>query len=173
MSTTTELDLQEAARKIIEAGATVKELKGITNEEMEAVYSLAFNFYRTGKYDDAEKIFNFLALFDHLNPKFWMGVGAVRQVKKNYEGAVQAYGYASFLDLHNPKPQFHAAECYLAMGDKRNAASALEALKEFCPTDTPEGREYLAKGEKLRELVGKEAFAALAEEDAAAPDEKK
>lgn len=172
MSDVNEKELQEAAMKIVQDGATVKELKGITNEEMEAVYSLAFNFYRTGKYDDAEKLFNFLALFDHLNAKYWMGVGAVRQVKKNYEGAVQAYGYASFLDLHNPKPQFHAAECYLAMGDKRNAASALEALKEFCPTDTAEGREYLAKGEKLRALVGEEAFAALAAEDAAAPETK-
>ncbi len=172
MATITEADIKEAAEKIIRDGATVKELKGITNEEMEAVYSLAYNFYRTGKYDDAEKLFNFLALFDHLNPKFWIGVGAVRQVKKNFEGAVQAYGYASFLDLKDPKPQLHAAECYLAMGDKRNAASALEALNEFCPKDTETGREYRAKAEKLRAMVGEEAFASLAAEDEKAAEAK-
>lgn len=156
--------IAEAAKQFMN-GATVKELKGITNEEMEAVYSLAYNYYRTGKFDEAEKLFNFLALFDHLNQKFWMGVGAVRQVKKDFSGAVQAYGYASFLDLSNPKPQLHAAECFLALGDKRNAASSLEALDRFCPTDTEVGREYRAKAAELRKLVGEEAFAALAKED--------
>ena len=164
MAQITEAGIKEAAQKFVE-GSTIKELKGITNNEMEAVYSLAFSYYRTGKFDEAEKLFNFLALFDHLNPKFWMGVGAVRQVRKDFSGAVQAYGYASFLDLSNPKPQLHAAECFLAMGDKRNAASSLEALEHFCPKDTEVGREYRAKAAKLREVVGAAAFEALAKED--------
>ena len=164
MATMTQAQIEEAAKKFMN-GSTIKELKGIKNEELEAVYSLAFNYYRSGKYDEAEKLFNFLALFDHLNQKFWMGVGAVRQVKKDYAGAVQAYGYASFLDLKNPKPQIHAAECFLAMGDKRNAASSLEALDMFCPKDTELGREYRAKAAELRKLVGEEAFAELAKED--------
>ena len=164
MAQITEAGIKEAAKKFLE-GSTIKELKGITNNEMEAVYSLAFNYYRTGKFEEAEKLFSFLALFDHLNPKFWMGVGAVRQVRKDFSGAVQAYGYASFLDISNPKPQLHAAECFLAMGDKRNAASSLEALDHFCPKDTDIGREYRAKAAELRKIVGEEAFAALAKED--------
>ena len=164
MAQLTEAQITESAKKFTE-GATIKELRGISNNELEAVYSLAFNYYRTGKFDEAEKLFNFLAFFDHLNPKFWMGVGAVRQVRKDFSGAVQAYGYASFLDISNPKPQLHAAECFLAMGDKRNAASSLEALDMFCPKDTELGREYRAKAAELRKLVGEEAFAELAKED--------
>ena len=164
MATMTQAQIEEAAKKFMN-GSTIKELKGISNNELEAVYSLAFNYYRSGKFDEAEKLFNFLALFDHLNPKFWMGVGAVRQVKKDFSGAVQAYGYASFLDLSNPRPQLHAAECFLAMGDKRNAASSLEALDQYCPNDTDLGREYRAKAAELRKVVGEEAFAALAKED--------
>ena len=160
----TQEKVKEAAKAFME-GATMKELKGISNDEMEAVYSLAFNFYRTGKYDDAEKLFNFLALFDHLNAKFWFGVGAVRQAKKNYKMAVEAYAFASFLDITNPKPQYHAAECFLAMGDKRNAASCLEALNAYCPTGTDIGREYRAKAAQLRPLIGEDVFAALAKED--------
>ncbi|MBR4171079.1 MAG: SycD/LcrH family type III secretion system chaperone [Kiritimatiellae bacterium] len=164
MAQITQTEIAEAAKKFMD-GATIKELKGITNDEMEAVYSLAFNYYRTGRYDEAEKLFNFLALFDHLNAKFWIGVGAVRQVKKDFSGAVQAYGYASFLDLNNPRPQLHAAECFLAMGDKRNAASSLEALDAYCPKDTEVGREYRAKAAELRKLIGEEAFAELAKDD--------
>lgn len=158
--------ISEGVKALIERGATLKQLKGVTNAELEAVYSLAFGYYRTGKFDEALKLFQFLVLFDHLNQKFWMGLGAVQQVLKDYQSAVTSYGYCSFLKLDNPKPQLHAAECFLAMGDKRNAASSLEALEEYCPKDTDIGREYRAKAAKLRELIGEEAFAALAKEDA-------
>ena len=157
--------IAEGVKTLIEKGSTLKQMRGITNEELEAVYTLAFGYYRTGKFNEALKLFQFLVLFDHLNAKYWMGLGAVQQVLKDYQNAVLAYGYSSFLNLDNPKPQLHAAECFLAMGDKRSAASALFALNEYCPTDTDIGREYRAKAEKLRELVGEEAFAELAAED--------
>jgi len=158
--------ITEGVKTLIETGATLKQLKGVSNAELEAVYSLAFGYYRTGKYDEAAKLFQFLVLFDHLNAKFWFGLGAVQQALKDYTNAVASYGYCSFLNLENPKPQLHAAECFLALGDKRNAASSLEALNAYCPKDTDIGREYRAKAAKLREAVGEEAFAALAKEDA-------
>ena len=157
--------IAEAAQKFATGFATMRELKGITKAEMEAVYSVGFNMYRTGRYDDAEKIFRFLVLFDHLEPKYWMGVGAIQQVRKDYQGAIASYGYASFLNLKNPKPQLHAAECFLAMGDKVNAASALIALDKYCPADTQIGREYRAKAAELRKLVGEEAFAEASKPD--------
>ena len=157
--------IADGVKTLVEKGATLKQLKGISNEELEAVYSLAFGYYRSGKFDEAAKLFQFLVLFDHLNAKFWFGLGATQQALKDYTGAVSSYGYCSFLNLENPKPQLHAAECFLAMGDKLNAASSLEALNEYCPKDTDIGREYRAKAAKLRELVGEESFAALAEED--------
>ena len=157
--------IAENVKALIQDQATLKQLKGVTNDELEAVYSLAFGYYQTGKYEDAHKLFQFLVLFDHLNAKFWFGLGATQQALKDYQGAVVSYGYCSFLKLDNPKPQLHAAECFLALGDKRNAASSLEALEAYCPKDTDIGREYRAKAAKLRELIGEEVFAALAEED--------
>ena len=150
---------------LIEKRATLKEMKGVSNDELEAVYSLAFGYYQTGKYEEAHKLFQFLVLFDHLNAKYWFGLGATQQALKDFKNAAVSYGYCSFLKLDNPKPQLHAAECFLALGDKRSAASALEALNEYCPKDTDIGREYRAKAAKLRELIGEDVFAALAEED--------
>ncbi len=149
----TEAEIAEAARRFVEDNATLGELKGISAAELEAVYSLGFNYYRTGKYDEAAKLFQFLVLFDHLNAKYWTALGAVQQVKKDFPNAVTSYGYASFLDLENPKPQFYAAECFLAMGDRANAESALAALDKFCSADTDVGREYRAKAESLRKLI--------------------
>jgi len=153
MREVTEKEIEQAAKAFIEEGATLKEFKGISNAELEAVYSLAFGYYQTGKYDEAFKLFQFLVLFDHLNPKFWIGVGAVQQVRKDFKSAIASYCYASFLDLENPKPQLHAAECYLAIGDKENALSALAALDEYCPKNTDVGREYRGKAENLRKII--------------------
>ena len=164
--------IAERVKAIIKDNATLKQLKGVTNAELEAVYSLAFGYYQTGKFNEALKLFQFLVLFDHLNKKYWKGLGAVQQVLKDFQGAIVSYGYSSFLDLKNPKPQFHAAECFLAMGDRRNAASALFALEEFCPKDTDIGREYRAKAAKLREQIGEDAFEGLAAEDAKLAKEK-
>ena len=157
--------IANGVKTLIERGSTLKQMKGITNAELEAVYSLAFGYYRTGKFEEAMKLFQFLVLFDHLNAKYWFGLGAVQQATKDFQNAVVSYGYCSFLKLDNPKPQLHAAECFLALGDKKSAASALFALNEYCPKDTDIGREYRAKAAKLRESVGEEAFAELAKED--------
>jgi len=75
-----------------------------------------------------------------------------------FDKAVSSYGYSSFLDLENPKPQFHAAECLLAMGDKGNAASAIMALEQYCPKNTDLGREYRAKAAELRKTIGEKEF---------------
>lgn len=159
MDKATQEKIEEAAKKFAQ-GATMKEVRGISNEELEAVYTLAYNFYRTGKYQDAQKLFEFLVLFDHLSTKYWFALGAVQQAQKDYQKAISSYGYSSFLDLENPKPQLHAAECYLALGDKKNAASAILALETYCPAGTEIGREYRAKAAELRKKIGEEAFAA-------------
>ena len=82
----------------------------------------------------------------------------MQQARKDFQRAIASYGYSSFLDLENPKPQFHAAECYLALGDKANAASAIMALEQYCPTGTDIGREYRAKAAELRKMIGEKAF---------------
>ena len=158
MDKITEERIAEAARAFVKDGATLKEARGITNEELEAVYSLGFGYYSTGRFDDAQKLFQFLVLFDHLNTKYWFALGAVQQAQKDYQKAIASYGYSSFLDLENPKPQYHAAECYLALGDKANAASAVLALENYCPTNTELGREYRAKASALRKAIGEKDF---------------
>ena len=150
----TQEKIEQAAKTFADMG-TIRELKGITDAEMEAIYSMGYSFYNTGRYDDAEKVFRFLVLFDHLEPKYWTGLGAVQQVKKLYGDAITSYGYASFLDLDNPKPQFFAAQCFLALGDKDNALSALAALEKYCPKESELGREYRTKAEELKALIEK------------------
>lgn len=149
----TKATIEKAVRDMMGSMTTIREIKGISDAEMESLYSLGYNFYRTGNLENAERVFQFLVLFDHFNPRYWIAMGALCQMKKCYMEAITAYAYASFLDIKDPKPQFHAAECYLAAGDKANALSAIAALEEFSPKDTPRGREYRMRAEALKLLA--------------------
>lgn len=141
------------------AGGTLKDIKGISSDELEAVYAIAYNLYKTGKLDDADTLFKFLTTYDHMNQKYWFGLGAVRQAMKKFDAACSAYSYASLLDIRDPRPKYHAATCHLATGDKVKAAKAVASIEAITDKNSEQGRTYLAKAAELRKLIGEEAFA--------------
>lgn len=133
---------------------TVAELRGISTDELEAVYALAYDYYRVGNYDSAETLFRFLTVMDHFNEKYWMGMAAVHQVKKRFKEALQIYAFVAVtLNVKNVNASYYAAECYLATGDVANATSALEHVKAFADAKTEEGREILSKAARLEKVV--------------------
>ena len=132
---------------------TVRELKGISDREIESIYAMGVDFYRAGNYTDAEKIFRFLTVFEHTSSKYWAAMGSVQQVQGRYDAAIKAYQMASFFDLHNPKPMYYAAECFVKTGDLDNARKALVSLEQYGPTDTEAGRRFRAKGAELKARI--------------------
>ena len=166
MDKITEERIAAAAKAFVEDGATLKEVKGISNEELNAVYSLAYSYYSTGRYEDALKLFKFLVLFDHMSQKFWIGLGSTQQMLKHYDEAIAAYAQAAFFDLDNPKPMYYAALCHYAKGDKVKAASAVRAIEMFCKKKDAETTPFLEKAAALREALGEEPFAELEKLDA-------
>ena len=144
---------KDLAKRLFQDGATLSELKGITPRELNAVYQMGLGFYNTGRYDDAEKVFSFLVLFDHLESKYWLAAGAVQQVKKNFEKAKAAYTQAAILDIHSPKPQYYVAECFLALGQKDDAVASLDTLLEYCTGTDEVTQEFRAKAEELKKKI--------------------
>lgn len=151
------IDAEKLSQRIAEAcgtifsGGTMRDLKGVTDGEMEALYAIAYNYYSTGHYEEADKLFRFLVRLDHTNAKMWIGLGAVQQVRKDFANAATSYGYASFLNLDDPKPQYYAAQCFLALGDLKSAESALAALDAYAPKGSP----FREKAKKLQERIDK------------------
>ena len=148
------ITIQDLYKKLDGGLTTISELRGITRDELEAVYSLAYDYYRTGRTEDAATLFKFLTTFDHLNEKYWMGLAAVLQVKKEFKRATEAYALVSgVLNIKNVKAPYYAAECFLALGDRPNALSALGHVKAFADEKTEEGRTYKAKAIRLEKLI--------------------
>jgi type III secretion system low calcium response chaperone LcrH/SycD len=114
------------------SGATLKKLMGLSDHEMAAVYALGYNLYNQAKYLEAAKAFAFLVQHDHYERKYYKALGSALQMLKRYKDALQNYGMAATLDLTDPEPNFHAAECLIALGMLTEARDALEACIGMC-----------------------------------------
>jgi type III secretion system low calcium response chaperone LcrH/SycD len=112
-------------------GGRYMDVAGLTEGDMETLYHLAYSQYRQGQYDDAEKTFRVLCFHDHLSERFWLGLGAARQMLKDYEGAILAYSMIPESGGFNPLAPLHAAECYLALGLYEEALAGLEGALEW------------------------------------------
>lgn len=117
--------VQKKALEVIGSGGTLAAVRGLTGEEIETIYAIGFNLYNQGKYAMAEPMFQFACLYAHLEPRYWLALGNCRQMAKNHQAAIDAYGMAFIMDVDDPWPTIQAAICYLGLGDKEQAADAL------------------------------------------------
>lgn len=99
----------------IQNGATLKDVYAVPHDTMQDLYKLAFDSYQHGKLDDAESIFRLLCIYDFYNPEYAMGLGAVHQLKKNYEKAIEFYALAYSLSQGDYRPMFYAGQCNLML----------------------------------------------------------
>lgn len=107
-------------------GGTLSDLYGLTSDDLEAVYGMARTLYKNQKYDDALTMFRFLCYLDHMEKKYWMGLGATQQMLKKYDEALKGYGMCTVVDIDDPRPQIQAGFCLIQMGHKEEAIAALE-----------------------------------------------
>lgn len=135
--------------QMMDGVTTYADVRGISEDQLEAVYNVGFVNYQAGKFDEAEKVFRFLTLVSHTSPKYWTALGSVHQAKRNYGEAFKTYAAAALLDAHRPRPHYYAAECALAVGDLDSAESGARSVLGLCPAGTVENDEFRAKAEKL------------------------
>jgi type III secretion system low calcium response chaperone LcrH/SycD len=143
---------QELLKHIATENGVLREVKNITEKEMESIYAVAHSFYKAGKSLEAEKFFRFLCFFDHLTQKYWLGLGAACQTGKKYKEAIEAYTFAMMLDSDDPRPPLYAADCHIALGNRTEAESALNAAIHFAG-DKPEKKAHKERAEALLKLI--------------------
>lgn len=112
--------------QIHEINDQLKQFNHFEPAELEVIYNLAYTLYNQGHYPEAEKAFELLCLLEPSSERFLMGLGAARQLQKNYQGAVLAYNLAAATGNDDPMVAIRAAECYLALGWRQDAHIALK-----------------------------------------------
>jgi type III secretion system low calcium response chaperone LcrH/SycD len=141
---------ERVAQKLLEGlleGATFKEMYDISDETMEAVYAQAYEFYQSGRLDDAESLFRWLCVYDFYNVDYVVGFGAVLQLKKNYAKALDVYGLAYAISRGEARILLYAGQCNLRLRRWAKARKCFQTILEdaaACETVSAKARAYLA-----------------------------
>lgn len=98
-------------------------------EQLEENYALAYSLYRNHQYREADIFFRLLVAAAPFEQKFWKGLGACLQMKKNYEEALNCYMSAQMFNRETPDPYLYvySADCYFALKQINEGLKALEA----------------------------------------------
>ena len=135
--------------KFFGKGGAFKDLNNMSDDAMEAIYSVAYNLYQGGKYEEATKVFQFLCFYDHFNRKYFLGLGACQQMQKQYDNAIEIFSFATILDSDDPRPMMYIGDCHLAKGDKDNARAAYETCIEWAGA----GEQYAQDLKRARNML--------------------
>ncbi len=115
----------------------VSDPKTFSKKELETLYSVSYGMYQRAEYEDASGIFTKLILYDPYDIRFWKGLASSHQMQGQFKEALHAWSVLSLLTNHNPTAHFHAAECYLSMGNKKDAKKALQCAQLHLKSDDP------------------------------------
>lgn len=137
--------------------ATMAELFDIPQSSLDACYTLAYNFYSSDKYGDAEVMFRMLCQYQHLEPKHWIGLGCTRQKQGDYQEAAICFSKAAQLGgSPRIKPLFLLAQCCTAVEDLAGAKLLLDLAIQLDPGKDPTEQQYFQLAKDLLANLPKE-----------------
>ena len=123
--------LEKLLQSIDDERILLQRKSSFSKQSLEGLYFFAYHFYINGKYKEAVTIFHLLTNSDPCNHKFCMGYAASLQLSGQYEKALDVYSMAIVVDSRNPYPHFYAAECYVALGNYKEALKACLTAKRY------------------------------------------
>lgn len=108
-------------------------LEHLSQEEVNEMHKMAYVYYQNQRYKEADALFRLLVMAKPEEFKFWKGLGACLQMKKNYQAALACYRQAQALLKDKPDPYLyvHAADCYFALAEVERGFKVLKAATTY------------------------------------------
>ena len=114
---------------------SLAEKRGVTSNQLEALYLLACQLYYTECFDKAADLFRLLCFYQPGDAKNWMGLGGAHQHIENHEAALAAFIMAYLHDPQNPEPRLYAAHSLIDLKNLPLALESAELAVELCARD--------------------------------------
>ena len=143
------------ASEHLAAGGTLGDLHGLEDRDYEAMYAVAHGMYSQERYADAQKLFSFLVACNPFDRRFHQALASTLQMTGDFEQAIGYYSMASVMDMKDPVPTFHTAECLAALGRLPEARDALQIVIDQSTDSAHAALRQRASG--LLELLSRQA----------------
>lgn len=131
-------------QKWADGKATLKEVRGYSDEELYSIARTGFYFFYQGKLNEARTVFQGLYAVNPLDPYFAKALGVVEMASGNPAGAVAAYDVALKLAPTDAQAWLGRAEVRLLQGAKPEAIENLRKAQQHSKPESPENQKVSA-----------------------------
>ncbi len=127
VAATEDAKLVSNLQKWADGKATLKDVRGYTDDELYAIAKTAYYFFYQGRLNEARTLFQGLYAVNPLDAYFAKALGVVELAAGNAQGALTAYDVSIKIAPDDAQAYTGRAEVKLALGQK---PQALEDLKK-------------------------------------------
>lgn len=129
--------LAQRLQKWADGKATLKDVRGYTDEELYSIARMGYFFFYQGKVDQARTVFQGLYAVNPTDAYFAKALGVVEMAANNPAGALAAYDVALKIAPQDPAAYAGRAEVRLAQGQKAPAIDDLRRAQQLLPDGNP------------------------------------
>lgn len=133
-------------------GSTLGSALNYDDMDYEALYALGHGLYSQCHYKEASRVFGYLVMHNHMEKRFMNAFASSLQMVERYQEAIKYYSLESVMDMRDPMPTFHTAECMIALGWRDEAREALGYV--LMQSTTPEYEELAQRAQAMLDLLG-------------------
>jgi len=120
-----------AAQGLRDGTLTVKDVMGLTIEEIAAIRALAARYQTKGELDAALRLYGMLASLDPYNAEHWQSMAEVHQLSQSYVGALLCYEVVALLRGRDPQCIRAQADCVQKLGRPEDATKIRGYARAF------------------------------------------
>lgn len=131
-------------QKWADGKATLKEVRGYSDEELYAIARTAYLYYYQGRIEEARVLFQGLYAVNPLDTYVAKAMGVVEMAAGNPEGALAAYDVAVKLAPADPAAYLGRAEVKIALDQRAQAVEDLRRAAQLVDEDSPEKPKVFA-----------------------------
>lgn len=135
MASSEEAALAARLQKWADGKATLKDVRGYTDEELFSIARTGYFFYYQGKIAEARTVFQGLYAINPLEAYFAKALGVVEMASGNVQGAIAAYDVAIKISPQDSMAYVGRAEVKLSEGDVSSAVDDLRRAAQFVGDD--------------------------------------
>lgn len=117
--------------------ATLKDVRGYSDEELYSVARLAYFFFYQGKVEEARTLFQGLYAVNPLDVYFAKALGVVEMAAGNPQGAMSAFDVALRIDPNDSGALVGRAEVKVVQGMRTEAVEDLRRARDLTETRDP------------------------------------
>lgn len=125
----------EEIQKFVRGEITLAQLEGLTRDQLYDFAELGYTMFKSGKLDDACKVFEGLVTYNPYDAYFHSALGAIYQKQKRYEDAIRQYDLALKFNPQDCCSHTNRGETFLLLGRLKEAAEDFQRSIQLDPQE--------------------------------------